>query len=488
MLLQQVSNLKIIFTEESEEILSITLSNYHFEQRIMKKNLTNRRDFIKKSAIAASGLSLGINNLSLKGSRLTGANDKIRMGFIGVGNRGTQLLRLFMAQPNCEVAALCDVYEPYLLRDYARVDKKYTEGYLGKEGRIPKMGETFSNKVTRYSDYRKLLEDKTIDAVCIATPDHWHALQTIDAIKAGKDVYVEKPLTATIYEGRKMVQAQADYNRVVAVGLNRRGNTLYQKLALDMKTGKLGKITVGRSAHINDMFPGGMWLGPRNFIPYQYNIAPYTFRWWSDYSSQMGNWGVHYIDVLRWLMGEKTPVSISAHGGKYVLDDDSTIPDTLQVTFEFASGSIIMFSDYEANSGEILPFGEIEIRGTKGTLLASESAYKIIPAKKGQFQTWDKLLEAEEYENVNRALDDGSSADSTSTLIRDFLDCIKSRQSPLCSLEEGHRSTSFAHLANIALATKTRLLWDADKERFTNSDEANKLLHYEYRKPWKLDK
>ena len=120
------------------------------------------------------------------------------------------------------------------------------------------------------------------------------------------------------------------------------------------------------------------------------------------------------------MMGERAPVAVSAHGGKYVLDDDSTIPDTLQVTFEFASGSIIMFSDYEANSGSMVPFGEIEIRGTKGTVLAHEGAYKIVPATRGQFQTWDKLIEAEEYENVNRALDDGSSAESTSALIGIF--------------------------------------------------------------------
>ena len=122
-----------------------------------------------------------------------------------------------MAQPDCEVAALCDLYEPYLQRDYSKVDKRYTDGPLGKGGQIPKMGEKFPNNVTRYNDYRKLLEDKTIDAVCIATPDHWHAIQTIDAIKAGKDVYVEKPLTATIHEGRSMVNAQMAGKRVVAV-------------------------------------------------------------------------------------------------------------------------------------------------------------------------------------------------------------------------------------------------------------------------------
>jgi len=468
----------------------------------MKRNPINRRNFITKTSVATAGISLGLNTQSVKEMFSPGPNDRIRIGFIGVGNRGSQLLRLFMAQSDCEVAALCDIYEPYLLRDYTKVDKRYTEGFLGKDGRIPKMGEKFNDKVTRYNDYRKLLEDKTIDAVCIATPDHWHALQTIDAMKAGKDVYVEKPLTATIYEGRAMVNAQIAGGRVAAVGLNRRGNLIYQKLSKIMETGKLGKLTIGRAAHVNNMFPDGIgkvnpeappkdfnwdvWLGPRAFVPYRYNIAPYAFRWWSDYSSQIGNWGVHYIDVIRWLMGENAPLSVSAHGGKYVLDDDSTIPDTLEVTFEFASGSIIRFSDYEANSGGILPFGEIEIRGTKGTLLANENAYKIVPATRGQFQTWNKFIEAEEFENTNRMLDDGSSADSTSMLIRNFLDCIKTRQTPLCTLEEGHRSTSFAHLANIALATKTRLLWDAEKEQITNNGEANKLLHYEYRQPYKL--
>lgn len=468
----------------------------------MKKTTINRRNFITKTSVAAAGISLGLNIKQAKGILTPGPNDKIRVGFIGVGNRGSQLLRLFMAQPDCEIAALCDVYEPYLLRDYSKVDKRYTEGFLGKDGRIPKMGEKFVGKVSVYSDYRKLLEDKSIDAVCIATPDHWHALQTIDSMNAGKDVYVEKPLTATIYEGRAMVNAQVASGRFAAVGLNRRGNMVYQKLAKIMETGRLGKLTIGRAAHVNNMFPDGigkmspeappkdfnwdMWLGPRAFFPYKYNIAPYAFRWWSDYSSQIGNWGVHYIDVIRWLMGERAPSAVSAHGGKYVLDDDSTIPDTLEVTFEFASGSIIRFSDYEANSGSVLPFGEIEIRGTKGTLLANENAYKIVPATRGQFQIWNKLIEAEEFENKNRMLDDGSSADSTSTLIRNFLDCIKTRQAPLCTLEEGHRSTSFAHLANIALATKTRLLWDVEKEQITNNSEANNLLHYKYRQPYKL--
>ncbi len=290
--------------------------------------------------------------------------------------------------------------------------------------------------------------------------------------------------------------------QVVAVGLNRRGNVVYQKLAKEIPAGKIGKVTVARAARISNMYPNGigklkpeqppndfnwdMWLGPRKVRPFQYNIAPYFFRWWSDYSSQMGNWGVHYMDAIRWMLGEKAPVAISATGGKYVLDHDADIPDTMQVCFEFASGKIINFSIFEANNASLFPYGELELSGTKGNLYSNEKGYRIVPAKRGQFQEWDRQIEPEEFDNPNRDLDDGSSADSTSGLIRNFLDCIKSRNEPLCPLEEGHRSTSFAHLANIALATKQRLEWDAESERFTNSDEANKYLHYEYRKPWKL--
>jgi predicted dehydrogenase len=233
-------------------------------------------------------------------------------------------------------------------------------------------------------------------------------------------------------------------------------------------------------------FDWDMWLGPRAARPYQYNIAPYMFRWWSDFSSQMGNWGVHYMDVIRWMLGETAPVAISTHGGKYVLDHDADIPDTMQVTFEFASGLIIAFSIFEGNGGNLFQFGELELCGTKGNIYSSEKGYRIIPSKSGQFQNWKNLIEPEEFDNPNKDLVDGSSSDSTTQLIRDFLGCVKSRNTPLCPLEEGHRSTSFAHLANIALATGERLQWDAAKERFTNSEKANQLLHYEYRKPWKL--
>jgi predicted dehydrogenase len=443
---------------------------------------------------------MGLNTISsAEQSRIIGANDKIRMGFIGIGNRGSQLLELFMKNKDVEIAALCDIYEPYLNRDRSKVEPRWL---AEMEGQIPKMGENFPVKPTLYSDYRKLLEDKTIDAVCIATPDHWHAIQMIEAVKAGKDVYVEKPLTQTIKEGRTMVNVWKASKQVVAVGLNRRGNEVYQRLAKAVPAGIIGQVTVARAARVSNMFPKGIgklkaeqppkdfdwdkWLGPRASRPYQYNIAPYMFRWWSDFSSQMGNWGVHYMDAMRWVMGEVAPIAITAHGGKYVLDHDGDIPDTMQVTYEFASKKIISFNIFEASGGELFPYGEIEFRGTKGNIYSGQDGYKVVPAKKGQFQDWKEMIKAEEFNLPSQYMSDGSSTYSTGAVIRNFLDCIKNRQKPFCTLEDGHRSTSFAHLANIALATQKRLQWDPEKELFTNSEEANKLLHYEYRKPWKL--
>jgi predicted dehydrogenase len=465
-----------------------------------REKKTSRREFIAKTGMISAGVALGAASLKASGyNHIMGANEKISVGFIGIGNRGSQLLSLFMKQPEVRIAAFSDTYKPYMLRDRSLVDPRWIKA-LG--GQIPKMGETFSEKVEHYPDYRKLLENKEIDAVVIATPDHWHAIQMITAVNAGKDVYVEKPLTATINEGRAMVNAQNETNRIVGVGLNRRGAPVYHKLVKDVQAGKIGKVSVGKAFRINNMYPEGigkmkpeeppkdfnwdMWLGPRAFRPYQYNICPYNFRWWSDFSTQMGNWGVHYMDVIRWLMGEKAPVAISAVGGKYVLDDDRTIPDTMDVLFEFASGALITFSIYEASSGGLFQYGEVELRGTLATLNAGESGYRIEPSKNGQFQTFTNTLTAEEGQRQELMKQTGLGEDSTGNLVRNFLDCIKSRETPWCSIEDGHRSTSFAHLANIALATKERLQWDAEKEIFTNSKAANELLHYEYRKPWKL--
>lgn len=469
---------------------------------------TSRRDFIKKASLAMAAVSVApVNNLTAtikskpQTPRVIGPNDKIRMGFIGVGNRGTQLMHMFMENTDCEVAALCDVYEPYITRNYSAVNPRYID-MMPRQ--IPKMGEKFPNKVKMYTDYRKLLEDKSIDAVCIASPDHWHALQTIDAINAGKDVFVEKPLSKTIVEGRAMVNVGNNSKQIVAVGLNRRGAPTFQKLAKEIPAGKIGKVTFANACHVSNMAPNGigkmfpekppkdfnwdMWLGPRAYRPYQYNIAPYMFRWWEDYANQVSNNGVHYLDLIRWLIDEEAPVAVSAHGGKFAVDDDRTIPDTMHITYEFSSGVIVTLSILEASSGSFIPHGFLELRGTKGTLHTGENDYKITPTKPGQFSTWKSLMEPEtvNLNNKDVLLIDGSYKNSAAALIRNFLDCVKSREEPLATLEIGHRSTTMAHLATIAMQTQERLLWDAKEERFTNSEQANNYLSYDYRKPWKL--
>ncbi|MFQ6035628.1 MAG: Gfo/Idh/MocA family protein, partial [Sedimentisphaerales bacterium] len=337
---------------------------------------------------------------------------------------------------------------------------------------------------------------KDIDAVVIATPDHWHAIQTISACQAGKDVYVEKPLSITVVEGRKMVEAAKRYNRVIQVGLHRRSSKEYEQVVETVQAGKIGKVTVGRAYRISNMHPKGigrysdtappkgldwdMWLGPRAKRPYKDNIALYKFRWWQSYSSQMANWGVHYLDAMRWVLGEQAPVSISAHGGRFAVDDDRTIPDTMEVIFELASGTLLIFGQYEASGGSALADGEIEFRGTLGNLYSGTSgtAFKIVPSRGGQFQDRKPRIEPLEGKPMD--------GDLTAQHIRNFLDCVKTRKPTNCDMETGHRSTTFALLANIALATKSRIEWDPKNERIINNKQANELLHYKYRKPWKL--
>ena len=349
--------------------------------------------------------------------------------------------------------------------------------------------------VARVKDFRAVLERKDIDAVVIATPDHWHAIQMIEACKAGKDVYVEKPLSITIAEGRAMVEAARKHDRIVQVGTHRRSSRLYMQLAEVIHSGAIGKVTVARAAYCSNMPPAASamprrrsrrptWTGTSGWArgrlgPFQSTIMPYKFRWWQLYSSQMANWGVHYFDLIRWLTGELAPASVSAHGGRFAVDDDRTIPDTTQAIFEHASGMLTEFCLFEANGQPVLGRGaEMELRGTLGTLYANDRGYEIVPERGGQFQDPTAPPQAEVVKATDGDLDQQAA--------RDFLDNVKSRKRPNADVEEGHRSTTFAHLANIALATRKRLEWDAQTERCTNCDEANELLHYDYRKPWTL--
>jgi predicted dehydrogenase len=459
------------------------------------QNKKTRREFLRESTTSAAAVTLGLSlagNYSVRAAR--GANDKIRVGFIGVGNRGTQLLNGFLEHDDAEIVALCDVYEPYLMRDRSKVDEKLLDS-LG--GRIPKMTEKLNSNVARYKDFRRLLDRKDIDAVVVATPDHWHAVQAIMVLQAGKDVYVEKPLSVTVHEGRKMVEAAKRYNRIVQVGLHRRSSKTYMQAVEDVQAGRIGKVTVARAYRISNMNPDGigkypntdppegldwdMWLGPRPKRPYKDDMFLYKFRWWKSYSSQVANWGVHYCDAIRWALGELAPISISAHGGRFAIDDDRTIPDTMEVIFELPKGTLVVFGQYEANGGPAMIEGEIELRGTLGNLSCGSEgkSFKIVPSRGGQFQDTKPKIEPAEIKSMD--------GDLTIQHIRNFLDCVKSRNQTNCDMETGHRSTTFALLANIALATKSRIDWDPKNEKIIGNKKANNMLQYKYRKPWKLD-
>jgi predicted dehydrogenase len=294
-----------------------------------------------------------------------------------------------------------------------------------------------------------------------------------------------------------MVEAAGRTGRVVQVGLHRRSSKLYGQVHALVQAGKIGKVSVARAFRVSNMYPNGigsesatrpvagfdweMWLGPRAEQAYKTNITPYKFRWWDAYSSQMGNWGVHYCDAMRWVLDDEAPTSISAHGGRFAVEDDRTVPDTMQVIFEMPSKALVIFGQYEACGGPALVQGEIEFRGTLANLYpgAEANGYAIVPSTVGQFQTGRSPVAAEEVPRLD--------ADLTDQHTRNFLDCVASRAKCNCDLETGHRSTTFAHLANIALWTKSRLEWDAKNERVTNNEKANEFLHYEYRKPWTLE-
>lgn len=427
-----------------------------------------RRTLVKAAAGAVS-VAVAHN------ARGYAANEKIRLGLIGAGNRGSQLLGAFLRHADAEILAVCDVYEPYIARARERIGPR-AEGCR---------------------DFRKLLDRADLDAVVIATPDHWHAVQTIWACRAGKDVYVEKPLSITIHEGRRMVEAARQHRRVVQVGTHRRSSALYARVAEWLAGGKIGKVTVGRAYRLSNMFPDGigkqsvgpppgdldwdLWLGPRPERPYQANIAPYKFRWWDLYSSQMANWGVHYLDAMRWLTGEEAPASVAALGGRFAVDDDRTVPDTLEAVFEFASGRLAIFGQYEASGNAVLPRGEVELRGTLGTLYIDPRRAEIVPERGGQFQSREPRMEPVVEENPV------GEDDLTVAHARNFLDCVRSRELPKADVEIGHRSTTMSLLANLSLAVRQRLEWDARAERILSPTSANDLLHYEYRKPWTLD-
>ncbi len=425
----------------------------------------HRRDFIKQ------GVAMGITTAAT--SNVLGANDRIRVGVIGPGRQGRGVMKAFQKNQDVQIAAICDVYAP-------QVELAIKEGKL--EG------------VQTHKDFRGILDDQNIDAVIVASPDHWHALQTVMACQAGKDVYVEKPISVTIDEGRKMVQAARKYNRVVQVGTQQRSGDHYQKAAEIVRGGQIGKVTFVRTWNFGNQMPEGignpadgappdgldweMWLGPAPMRPFnqsRFGVHPdrwSSFRWFWDYAGgMMTDWGVHHLDIVQMVMQADAPTAITAMGGKYALKDNRETPDTLMVTYEYP-GFVCTYENRECNAQGWNGQGYgILFHAADATLFVNREYFEIRP-ERGR-----RGYEPPRVENMNK---------QGEVHIRNFLDCVKSRQMPVSDIEVGHRSTSTCLLGNIALRSGRRIAWDAKAEKIANDAAATRYLSREYRKPWKL--
>jgi predicted dehydrogenase len=426
---------------------------------------------------------------ALSYSRILGANDRLRLGYIGVGNRGDQVHDAFLEHGDAQTTAVCDLRD-----DYMDLAVKKSRG-------TPK----------KYKEYRKLLEDKDVDAIVIATPDHWHALQFVHACDAGKDVYVEKPLSLTVAEGRKMVQAAERAKRVVQVGIQRRSAKFLQEAVEFVRSGGIGQVTVAKGHHLTNEWPNGIgawsdtspptnlewdqWLGPAPKVPYNKNRAFYNFRWFYSYSGgQLTNFGVHYFDMLRWCLGQDAANAVTVMGGKYAVKDNREIPDTLEALWQVPGPTLVVFNQYNANAaGANTQSSDMELRGTKGTLYLHSNRWEAVPERVTDATVpartpVDRITERSYGPSKKASIEPRSSKGSIDTAFhtRNFLDCVKSRKKTNCDTLEGHRSTVGPLIANIALKTKSYLEWDARAEKFSNNAAANQLLHYEYRAPYKL--
>ena len=445
----------------------------------------SRRNFLRTVTAGAAGMSMGPALASHATAmdahhynRIIGANERVGIGLVGAGRMGRGHLNRLTGdlKDAVDVVALCDVYQKNL--DFA--------------------SQNASNAAT-YTDFRDLIGNSDVHALVVATPDHWHALPTVYGCQAGKDVYVEKPSSLTIPEGRRMVDIQKETGRIVQVGTQQRSSTVFKETVERIRSGILGPITFVRSWNYGNEYPAGfgyppnesppdgldwdMWLGPAPMVPYNasrfgaiqdenYQYERWaTFRYfWSYAGGMMTDWGVHLLDIVLWAMNEAYPESVNASGSKFVLEDNRDTPDTLSVTYQFPN----FICTYENRTTNALPrHGEsygITFHGPKGTLFVNRGFMEIIPEE-------DSDLQPERIES------DGTGSQEHFV---NFLDCIKNRTDPICNMETGHRSSSMAILGNLAYRSRGPVYWDGENERIIDNSEANRLFRMRYRHPWKL--
>ncbi len=437
-----------------------------------------RRDFFKR---AAQGTAAGVVLSAAR--RAVAASDKVRVGVIGPGHQGRGDMKNFARQTDVEVVAVCDVYGPNLQLAL----------------------EALGAQVPTYKDFRQVLDRKDVDAVLVATPDHWHSLITVEACKAGKDVYVEKPLSHDVREGQIVVEAARKYNRVVQLGTQQRSGIHFQKAAEVVQSGALGKISFVRTWTYGNSYPNGignppdsdppagldwdMWLGPAPKVPFNQNrwvgLSPHgwsTFRYFWDYAGgMMTDWGVHLIDIVQMAMNVDGPRVVCAVGGKYYDQDNSQTPDTLQVTYEYQNPSFVCVYEHRWNNANSM-YGKgygIQFHGTDGTLFVDRSGFELFPETRGSKDKQVGLTPSMQMSSIN---------DSGLDHVRNFVDCLKSRKKPNSDIEIGHRSTSACLLGNVSYRSQQRLVWDVANEKLiAGGPDAEQYLSREYRGPWKLE-
>jgi predicted dehydrogenase len=433
-------------------------------------------------------------------NRVLGANDRIRIGAIGVGGMGRSHLNNFQQHDDVQIVTVCDVWDVNRRRA-----QRMTERQAG-------------GAATVESDFRKVIDRQDLDAVIVATVDHWHAIPMILACQSGKDVYVEKPISHNVAEGRAMVNAARKFDRVVQVGTQQRSGLHFQEAMKVVQSGTLGKIHRVHSWNVGNQSPAGlgkpadvpvpqgldwdMWLGPAPQVAFNPNRFIFNFRWFWDYAGgMMTDWGVHLLDLALWGMKATAPKTVYAVGGNFVLEDNRQTPDTIDAVYEFP-GFICTYSNRTGNAyhGAGRGYG-IEFYGTNGTLFLDRSGFEVIPETGGTAKapTPAYLSEQEptlppwkrEWARPNQARTTAMRAgqsDQNLSHIRNFLDCMRSRQRPISDIEVAHHSTAMCLLGNVSYRTGHKLTWDATKEECVDDPKANALLTREYREPYTLPK
>ncbi len=428
--------------------------------------MPNRRQFLDGSARTLAAGAAGLTILSRSAAKAA-PSERIHLAVIGIRGRGHGLALGFAGMPDVAITHLCDVDS----RLFAKIPAEVASRQQRSEPKVEQ-------------DIRRVLEDPTVDAVAVATPDHWHALATVWACQHGKHVYVEKPASHNIWEGRKMVEAARKYKRVVQLGTQSRSAAHYLDVMAALRSGRIGKVHMAKAwnsqlrppmaPHEDTSVPRGvdynLWLGPAPERPFNPNRFHSTWHWnWEYGTGDMGNDGVHDLDIARWGLGVTSPSSVSAAGGKLAFDDAKQVPDTQIVLFEFPESNQVLVYEQRDWSPYVQEGYEngVAFYGTEGYILVGRSGWKLI-------------------ERGNKPVPTTSKAFSDDPHRRNFLDCIKSGDRPHADIEDGHLSSVLAHLGNIALRVGRRLNWDGQNETIAGDTEASALLRRSYRKPFEV--